>query len=53
LIEEGSLRLGERDDTRSPRLVYDRFIFESITKTLNDTIGILISKSFTMLLVQG
>jgi len=50
LIEEGSFRLGERDDVRSPRPVYDRVIFESITETLNDTTGILISKSFAAFL---
>jgi len=50
LIEEGSFRLGERDDVRSPRLVYDRVILENITETLNDTIGILISKSFAAFL---
>ena len=53
LIEEGSFRLGKGQDARSPEFVYDRFIFESITKTLDDTIGILVSKSFTAFVVRG
>ena len=45
-------QLGKSDDTRSPRLVYSRFIFESITK-LDDTIGIFVSKSFAAFFVYG
>ena len=53
LIEEGSFRLRKGQDARSPRFVYDRFIFESITETLDDTIGILFRKSFTAFVVRG
>ena len=53
LIEEGSFRLRKGQDARSPRFVDDRFIFESITETLDDTIGILVRKSFTAFVVWG
>jgi len=51
LIEEGSFRLGQGQDARSPGFVHDRFILESVTETLDDSIGIFVSQSFLAFLV--